>query len=185
MELKINKEDKQKILKLARQSIAEEFQGQPLAKIPDIPLLKRKLGVFVTLHSQGNLRGCIGYISGHQALGDSIKHLAKASAFQDNRFPPLKENELDIIDIEISILSEMEKTTDPLNIKIGTHGIYLKQDWHSGLLLPQVATEQGWDSKTFLQHSCLKAGLPKNSWQDPNTEIFSFTAEIFGEKSLS
>jgi AmmeMemoRadiSam system protein A len=108
--------------------------------------------------------------------------MAIAAAFQDPRFPGLTEGEYNDIEIEISVMSPLEKITDVNKIQVGKHGLIIKSGFNSGLLLPQVATEQGWDRDTFLEHTCYKAGLPGNSWKKPDTEILIFSAEVFSEK---
>ena len=105
--------------------------------------------------------------------------MAIAAAFQDSRFKPVAQSELNDLDIEISVLTPLQKISDVEEITVGKHGIYIIKDYQSGLLLPQVATEQGWDRKTFLEHTCTKAGLPEEAWKDPSTEIYIFSADIF------
>jgi AmmeMemoRadiSam system protein A len=105
--------------------------------------------------------------------------MAEAAAFRDPRFTPVTEKELSDLDIEISVLTPLKKITDVREIEIGKHGIYIKKGWLSGLLLPQVATEYGWDGETFLENTCMKAGLPTTAWQDKDTEIYIFSADIF------
>ena len=105
--------------------------------------------------------------------------MALAAAFQDTRFNPLTRDELKDIDIEISVLTPLEKIDSIEEIEVGKHGIYITQGLYSGLLLPQVATEYGWDRKSFLEHTCTKAGLPKESWNEKDTEIYVFSADIF------
>ena len=109
------------------------------------------------------------------------------AATQDNRFlaNPITPGELEKIDIEISVLSPLERTEDPLSLELGKHGIYIKCGWASGCFLPQVATETGWTKEEFLSQCCGgKAGLPSDAWKQPDTEVFLFTADVFGEKDL-
>jgi hypothetical protein len=143
--------------------------------------VEKECGAFVTLHKEGALRGCIGQIYAVKPLFETIKSMAVSSAFQDPRFPPLRKEELSSIEIEISVLSPLEEVDSVDNIKVGTHGIYLKKGYKSGLLLPQVAVEQNWNLETFLTHTCHKAGLGGNCWKEPDTEIYIFSAEIFKE----
>jgi len=105
--------------------------------------------------------------------------MAEAAAFRDPRFSPVKEKELPELDIEISVLTPLKRIKDVNEIQVGTHGIYIKKGWSSGLLLPQVATEYGWDRQTFLDHTCQKAGLPSTAWKEKDTEIYIFSADIF------
>jgi AmmeMemoRadiSam system protein A len=176
------------LLNLARETIAASFDSRepgakPLASIPDgWDSLRVPCGAFVTLHSHGRLRGCIGNIVGTRPLAETVAAMARSSAFEDPRFPPLKRIELDSIDIEISVLSPLETVDSPDRVIPGTHGVYITKGFRSGLLLPQVATEQGWDRETFLTHTCYKAGLDGDAWKRPDTEIQVFTAIVFGEK---
>jgi AmmeMemoRadiSam system protein A len=133
----------------------------------------------VTLNLGGQLRGCIGQIRGRQPLPQTIADMAVAAAFEDPRFKPLTEVESAAIDIEISVLTPLRRVHDPKEIKVGRDGLMIKLDFHSGLLLPQVATEQGWDRQTFLEQTCLKAGLPKNSYKEKFAEIYRFAAQVF------
>ncbi|MCD4828371.1 MAG: AmmeMemoRadiSam system protein A [Candidatus Cloacimonetes bacterium] len=181
----LNDEQKRFLLRLARHSIRSHFEREPLGvEQPEDAVYQRKNGAFVTLHKQGNLRGCIGHIVGHKPLFATICEMALAAAFEDPRFPQIRLAELDDIDIEISILSPLEEVTNVENIEVGKHGLLIQRDYASGLLLPQVATEWGWDRQTFLQHTCQKAGLAPDSWQRPGTRILSFEAVVFGEKEL-
>ncbi|MDX1779613.1 MAG: AmmeMemoRadiSam system protein A [Thermodesulfobacteriota bacterium] len=172
--------DKKILHTIARNAIESHTLSKPYPEM-DISsqTLQEKRGAFVTLHKQGNLRGCIGYIRGQKPLHQTIREMAIAAAFQDSRFKPVTQNELDDLDIEISVLTPLQKVSDVEEITVGKHGIYIIKDYHSGLLLPQVATEQGWDRKTFLEHTCTKAGLPEDAWKDSSTEIYTFSADIF------
>jgi uncharacterized protein (TIGR00296 family) len=108
--------------------------------------------------------------------------MAVSAATKDPRFPPVQASELKDLTIEISLLSPMERVTDTNRIIVGKHGLLIRRGWYQGVLLPQVAPEQGWNREEFLQGVCYKAGLPGNAWQDPNTELYWFTAEVFGEE---
>jgi AmmeMemoRadiSam system protein B/AmmeMemoRadiSam system protein A len=172
--------DKKTLHTIARSAIESHSLGKPF---PEFDISSQKLnekrGAFVTLHKRGNLRGCIGYIRGQKPLYQTIREMAIAAAFQDSRFKPVVQSELDDLDIEISVLSPLKKISDVEEITVGKHGIYIIKEYNSGLLLPQVATDQGWDRKTFLEHTCTKAGLPEEAWKDPSTEIYIFSADIF------
>jgi len=133
----------------------------------------------VTIKRRGQLRGCIGYIEGRGPLYKTVEEMAEAAAFKDPRFMPVTEKELTELDYEISVLTPLQKIKDINEIEVGKHGIYIKKGWNSGLLLPQVATEYGWDRQTFVEHTCQKAGLPANAWKDKNAEIYIFSADIF------
>jgi AmmeMemoRadiSam system protein A len=136
----------------------------------------------VTLKEKGDLRGCIGHITASRALVDTVKDVALSSAFADPRFPPLRQEEWSRMRIEISVLSPFEQIADVNRIEVGVHGVMIRQGSHSGLLLPQVATEQAWDRGGFLSHTCLKAGLPADAWKWPDTRIEIFSAQVFAEK---
>ncbi len=141
--------------------------------------LDAELGAFVTLKKGGHLRGCIGNIVGSGPLVATIERMAGAAAFEDPRFPPVAAAEFDELEIEVSVLGPLTQCPDPELIEVGRHGLYIRKSMHSGLLLPQVATEWGWDRETFLDQTCVKAGLPKGTWRKPKVEIWWFEAEIF------
>ncbi len=181
----LSKEEKSSLIELVRDTIRARLNEQPLPHFnPATERLSQNSGAFVTLHKKGALRGCIGYVEAIKPLYQSVQDMALAAAFQDPRFPPLTENELDDIDIEISVMSPIRRIDGVDEIKVGTHGIIIKRGFYQGLLLPQVATEQGWDRDTFLQHSCYKAGLDGDCWKKPDTEIYVFSAEVFSKKEL-
>lgn len=181
--------DKTELLKIARESIEARVLGKPIPQVaPHSPILEEKRGAFVTLTEGGELRGCIGHIVGTQPIYRTVSEMAIAAATEDPRFSPLKPEELDRIAIEISVLTPLEKITDPEDIEVGRDGIYLEKGHNRGLLLPQVAVEYGWDRYEFLDHTCLKAGLPRGSWREgANIQIFSAQvfneAEVFGKTS--
>jgi len=176
----LSAEDKAFLHDIAGRAIENLLRGRSLSEIePPSPLLKEPRGAFVTLRKQGRLRGCIGHILPRYPLAETIVRMARAAAFEDPRFPPLKEDELGELDVEISVLSPLRTVSDVKEIQVGRHGLYIRKGGYAGLLLPQVATEHGWDRKTFLEHTCLKAGLPKEAWKDGETKIQVFSADIF------
>lgn len=178
--MQLSDEDKKTLHEIARQSIAAGLQGQRPAPLKDIAgILREPRGAFVTLHLRGQLRGCIGLIEGVKPLGETIQEMAWSAAFGDPRFPPLTVREFKDIALEISVLTPLRRIQNIDEIQVGTHGLYLGQGSHRGLLLPQVATQYNWDRNTFLQQTCCKAGLPPMAWQDPQTEIYVFSADIF------
>ncbi len=177
----MDKQQKQALLALARSSIASGL-GRGEVIIPKDELFKQKRGLFVTLHLDGHLRGCIGYIRGYKSIAESIIEMAKAAAFRDPRFPKVSSQELDKIVIEISLLSELIPVEDLTKIEVGRDGLYLEHPQGSGLLLPQVAVEWGWDVDTFLQQICRKAGLKPYAFKDKHAKLYSFSAEIFCEQ---
>lgn len=178
--INLTEEDKQMLLKLVRKTIEAKFTGNKVSGPPSLKaILTQKRGAFVTLKKQGKLRGCIGYIEARKPLYKTIEEMAVESAFHDPRFPPLQQEELIDIMIEISVLSPLKEIGDIEEIEVGKHGIYLVKDSRSGLLLPQVAKEYGWNRVTFLKETCRKAGLPSLAWQDKDIKIFIFSADIF------
>ncbi|MGM5484985.1 MAG: AmmeMemoRadiSam system protein A [Nanobdellota archaeon] len=187
----ISDEDKKKLLNHARASINSFFDHKEVVTPQDLDeVLSRKSGVFVTLKKNGELRGCIGYTEPFYPLMEGVKNAAHAAAFNDPRFDPVEKEELDKINIEISVLTEpelleAENPEDyPKNIRIGTDGLILKaKDGRGGLLLPQVAEEQGWDAKQFLEHLGKKASINKDAWKNPANDIYRFQVEHFDEKS--
>jgi len=140
--------------------------------------LGAKWGAFVTLKKHDRLRGCIGYIVGEKPLIITVAEMTKAAALNDPRFPPVKQSELPDIEFEISVLTPIREIKDINEIVVGRDGIIITKNWNRGLLLPQVATENKWNLITFLEQTCVKAGLPGNSWKDKDTTIEMFSAEI-------
>lgn len=176
--------EKALLLYIARESIASALEGRAPRFPQEIPEgLLEPLGAFVTLHKHGALRGCIGTFEAQGPLYLTVAEMARSAAFNDPRFPPLSPEELPEVDIEISVLSPMWQGR-PEEVEVGKHGIYIVRGFHRGVLLPQVAVEYGWDRETFLDHTCLKAGLAPGCWRDPETEIYLFTCEVFGEKEM-
>ncbi|MFP4391986.1 MAG: AmmeMemoRadiSam system protein A [Desulfohalobiaceae bacterium] len=178
-EFTLTNAEKDFLKQLARRSIEKHFQSE--IELPETPSakLQEHYGAFVTLKKHGQLRGCIGNVLGDRPVWKAVSEMAVQAAFHDPRFPPLSRQELEEVEIEISILSPMQQCTDLEQIQPGRHGLMIQKGMHSGLLLPQVATELGWDRETFLSQTCLKAGLPPNAWQGKKIQIFCFEAEIF------
>jgi uncharacterized protein (TIGR00296 family) len=178
-----------KLLKLARDSIITSFYGEiPKLTQEFMDEFGNEFGVFVTLHdSDGVLRGCIGYPNPVYPIYKAIISASRSAAFQDPRFSPIKENELDKINIEVSILTIPKKIIcdDPDSIhkmiKIGEDGLIIKSSFGSGLLLPQVAKEYNWSVDEFLMHACDKAGLNAFAWRSSDVSIYKFQAQIFKE----
>lgn len=178
----LTEEERRTLLAAARASIAARFEGRPAPAPASTPALRTPCGAFVTLKIGGRLRGCIGRITATAPLAETVRDMAVSSAFDDPRFPPLERDELERVAIEVSVLSPLRRTRDPAEIRVGTHGILVRRGGRSGLLLPQVATEQGWGREEFLAHTCRKAGLPDEAWRDPETVIEIFSATVFGEE---
>ena len=149
--MRLTGQQKEALLDIARTTIEDIVTGKELPGFNiDDRLLNKKCGAFVTIHNKGNLRGCIGNIIGHSSLWETVRKMAVEASQNDPRFPPVTMDELEEIDIEISVISPFEKIEDIELIQIGEHGIFIKQGYHQGLLLPQVATEYSWDRTEFL-----------------------------------
>jgi len=168
------------LLEVAREAIGARLTHRPAVYPPATESLEQMHGAFVTLRVDGNLRGCIGHITACRPLVETVKEAAVSSAFSDPRFPPLSPSEWPRVTIEISVLSPFTPA-EASSIRVGEHGLMIRSGYHSGLLLPQVATEYGWDRETFLGHACRKAGLPPDAWRGPGVTIETFTAVVFHE----
>ncbi len=180
----LDNRSKQLLLEIARKAlcVAAEAGGS----LPDFPPdfgLGKPTGAFVTLHKRGRLRGCIGQIGTGLRLPEVVAHSAKSAALDDPRFPPVRPDEVAEIEIEISVLSPLEDI-EPERIEVGKHGLMVSRGWQHGLLLPQVATEFRWSAARFLEETCVKAGLDRNAWREPDARIQAFTAEVFTESAL-
>jgi AmmeMemoRadiSam system protein A len=172
--------DRQRMLQLARNAIASHLErhtpvGSTLeGRLADIG------GAFVSLHSGGNLRGCIGHIEADEPLGVVVPRCAVAACSADPRFPPVVAAELELLDIELSLLGPLEQVNAIDEILVGRDGLVVESGWRRGLLLPQVATAWNWDVAAFLEHACRKAALPPDAWKRGAT-LWRFEAEVFSE----
>jgi AmmeMemoRadiSam system protein A len=185
----ITPEERQTLLADARESIAAKLGGRrPLyPRSPELEgriaaglsALSQPCGAFVTLHLGGELRGCIGRMAAVWPLEKTVQTMAQEAAFGDPRFPPLTAAEFPRCSIEISALSPMEHCADPRSVQVGVHGLYLIHRGRSGVLLPQVPVEQGWDLDGYLDYICVKAGLPPHSYEAKDAQLFTFTAVVF------
>ncbi|MFO8014846.1 MAG: AmmeMemoRadiSam system protein A [Phycisphaerae bacterium] len=180
--------DKKTLLRIARETVEATVRGGSAPAVPvESEALTAPCGAFVTLRNHGRLRGCIGTFVARGPLHETVREMA-AAALQDPRFliDPVRAPELAEIDIEISVLSPLEKVDDPLReIELGRHGIRIDGPYGSGCFLPQVATETGWSLEEFLSQCCAgKAGLPRDAWMSPNVSVYRFEAEVFGEKDV-
>jgi len=175
-------QERELLLHLAHQAIDTALEDCELA----LPLisehLRQQRGAFTTLHLEGEVRGCVGYVFPVSPLFQTIIETARAAAFQDMRFLPVTREEADRLQISISILSLLFPIKAE-EVELGKHGLLITQGNHRGLLLPQVPAEHGWDLNTFLEQTCRKAGLRPDAWQHQAT-LEAFTAEIFGEGVL-
>ena len=180
----MNDTQKQTLLAVARDTVEVVITGGPIPESQsDDPGLNAHCGCFVTLKNKGRLRGCIGQFTSEGPLIELVSQMAKISATGDPRFfaNPITPGELKELDVEISVLSPLQRTDEPLSLRLGIDGIYIKRGRLSGCFLPQVATETGWSKEEFLSYCCAhKAGLAADAWRDPETEVYLFTAEVFG-----
>jgi hypothetical protein len=173
------------LLAIARNAIETcVLTGKPTIETTEEAALNVRLGCFVSIKQNGQLRGCIGKFQPQWPLHQEVAEMACAAATQDPRFYPMGKDDLNNFLIEISVLSPLEKINDPNDIQVGSHGIYLEKDSYRGVLLPQVAVEHQWDRTMFLRQTCTKAGLPTDAWQSEDTDIFIFTAQVFAETDL-
>jgi len=185
VDLGLDRDEKIQLLRIARQSVEAAVRGKSLPEFKvTAARLKEKRGAFVTLTEAGELRGCIGHIVGTEPLWKCVSEMSVAAALQDPRFSPVKPAELGQIEIEISALTPLRRISDPAEIQVGRDGIYIEKGYYHGLLLPQVATDYGWDRNEFLENTCLKAGLPRGAWRE-GAVIQIFSAQIFNEAGMA
>jgi AmmeMemoRadiSam system protein A len=180
----LNKDQRKKLLAIARQAI-ESFvrDGKRAHFKEEDPALNEPCGAFVTLHEGGELRGCIGNMTANAPLYETAAEMAVEAATGDPRFPPISPDEIGLMDIEISVLSPLRRVSNYKDVRIPGDGVLIRKGLRSGVYLPQVADETGWGRDEFLTSlAAHKAGLPPDAWKDPATEIYVFTAEVFGEK---
>jgi len=191
MEFTITAKEQKILLTQAREAILAELEGRKpsFEPVESGSKLQELCGAFVSLHKRPahRLRGCIGRMTAlnkasNLPLIETVRIMAREAAFSDPRFPPVNSEELDRISIEISALSPMTPCPDPGQVKVGVHGLLLQGRGRSGVLLPQVPVEQGWDLDQYLDYICVKAGLPQGSHNDPDTQLYTFTAVVFGEE---
>jgi len=173
-------EERATLLRLAHRSIESALEGLEVELVPPNEHLAEHRGAFTTLHRNGKLRGCIGYVFPTQSLFRTVADTARAAAFEDPRFPPVDEEEAPGLKVEISVLSLLRPAA-PEQVVVGKHGLVVQQGSRRGLLLPQVPVEWHWDRETFLTQTCLKAGLPADAWMR-GAQLQVFTAEVFGEE---
>lgn len=182
----LSSKEKSEVLGLARRSVEYAVKSgkpyEPAASASEA--LNQERGAFVTLRKSGDLRGCIGYTSAVKPLYITIRDTAMLAALRDTRFPPVTTSELSQLEYEVSILSPMRHVMDVRQIKVGQHGLLMKNGDYEGLLLPQVPVDEKWDRQTFLDQTCIKAGMRAGCWKDEKTDIFMFTAIVFGETRM-
>ena len=178
----LTRDERQRLLTIARAALEARVRGEPPPAVSagDRPLIAS--GAFVSIHRHGDLRGCLGRLDGNWPLDELVGDLGADVADTDPRFPPVAPGELPDIDIEISVLTPAVPVARLDDIEPGRHGLIAEQGGRRGLLLPQVATEYGWDRQTFVEHTCRKAGLPTDAWAH-GARLFTFEAQVFAERS--
>ena len=180
----MNQKQKDALLNIVRGSVKAAVTGIAFDEpASDDSELNAHCGCFVTLKNHARLRGCIGQFTSESPLIELVADMAKSSATGDPRFvaEPITADELEKLDIEVSVLSPLKRTDDPLSLRLGVDGIYIKSGYTSGCFLPQVATETGWSKEKFLSYCCEhKAGLAPDAWKEEDTEVYLFDAEVFG-----
>lgn len=179
-------ETRRDLLLLARRTLEAHFRGEPPPRLASdrAETFGQPRAVFVTLRKGGQLRGCIGTLTPEGDLSKTVPRFAVRAALEDPRFAPVQESELLVCRIEISVLTPPRLLEDAKQIEVGRDGLIIEARGRSGLLLPQVATEWGFDRETFLGEVSKKAGLPAHAWQEPDARLWSFQAEVFGEDDL-
>lgn len=182
----MDEKDKKALLQIARKSVESAVKGtsndQTQVEITS-PDLKGENGVFVTLRTRGTLRGCIGRMVSDIPLHKLVSEMAVSAATEDSRFNQIQPSELDDLEIDISVLSPLQKAENPLDFELGRHGIYIKKDSATGCFLPQVAADTGWTREEFLTQCCsTKAGLSPDAWKREDVDVYIFTSEIISEK---
>ena len=179
----LSEEGRRDLLDLARRALEAHFRGEPEPRLASdrAETFGEARGLFVTLRKNGELRGCIGTLAPHGDLSRGIAEYALRAALEDPRFPPLSPEELPVCEIEISVLSPPEEIEGPDEIEVGRDGLILESRGRRGLLLPQVATEWGFDADRFLSEVSRKAGLAPDGWREPGAKIWAFRAEVFSE----
>ncbi len=182
--LSLTDEDRSAILAVARRGVLHGVQhgGSP-ATFPNSGVFTEHCGLFVTLHVRGKLRGCIGIIDARATLGENLVRCAADAALHDPRFTPLRSDEMEHLEIEVSLLSAMQPIR-PDEVEIGRHGLLVERGMHRGVLLPQVATEHNLNREQFLAETCFKAGLPRDAWRGTEAKFAGFECTIVTEKSV-
>jgi len=177
---RLGESDGRSLVATAREAIVSALEHRrPLYPELSQALLSASGGLFVSLHRGGVLRGCIGRMSSPSPLVQTAKSMAAAAAFEDPRFDPLVRAELVDLEVEITVLGELFEISGPGDFRIGQHGLFIVAMGYSGVLLPQVAVEYGWDAETFLSQVCWKAGLEPLAWKSPTVKLYAFEGSVF------
>lgn len=179
---RLSSEDWLTLAEIAHRAVAGAVIENRLADFPPYPrALAEPKGAFVSLYCERTLRGCVGQVENPGPLAEVVARSAISAALYDSRFPTVTPEEVKMLSVEISVLTKPERIV-PEEIVAGSHGLLIVRGRFRGLLLPQVAAERNWSAQRFLEETCVKAGLPRNAWSDPETQILGFTAEIYSEK---
>ncbi|HTC63734.1 MAG TPA: AmmeMemoRadiSam system protein A [Candidatus Saccharimonadales bacterium] len=179
---RLSSDDWQALAEIAHRSISSAIITKSLPDLPPFSVsLSKPRGAFVTLYCGGDLRGCVGQVENPGPLADVVAQSAISAALYDTRFPPISSDDVAKLKVEISVLSVPE-CISPEAIVVGKHGLLVMRERSKGLLLPQVAMERKWSAQRFLEETCVKAGLSRDAWRDPETKVFGFTADIYSEK---
>jgi len=173
--------DRAALLGIARGAILSHLGLAPAPALPTEGRLAEPSGAFVTLHADGELRGCIGTFRPQSSLAETVVRMAVAAATEDPRFGPLVPGDVAALAVAVSVLGPPRPIAEPLRVEIGRQGLLVSRGLHRGTLLPKVAVEHGWGAEEFLKHTCLKAGLPPRAWEDPGVTVEVFDADEFGE----
>ncbi len=176
----LDRSDAAAVLGLARAAIRAHLGvGAPCA-VPTSGPLAQPRGAFVTLRRGGDLRGCVGTFTPTGSLAETVVRMAVAAASEDPRFPPVTADEVDDLDLHVSVLDPTRRMRDVSELQVGRDGVLVRLGWHRGALLPSVAADEHWDAVTFLERTCLKAGLPPDAWKDPGAVVELFSTEELG-----
>ncbi|OHD57028.1 MAG: hypothetical protein A2Y33_08865 [Spirochaetes bacterium GWF1_51_8] len=180
--LRLSAEQKKELLRTVRATIERKLELADPIPMPGLndEIFGQKFGLFVTLTIEDNLRGCIGYVEGVKPIREAVQEMSVQAAFHDPRFYPLTAKEYPGLSVEISILYPVEEVANLEDIAVGRDGLILEKGYRRGLLLPQVATEYGWDRTRFLNETCRKAGLEPFAWEN-GAKVYKFEAEVFNE----
>jgi hypothetical protein len=178
--VELDEPTRRSLLDVAREAIAAHLAGRR-PRLPSVAVSGH--GAFVTLRqaADGELRGCVGQLESSDPLVETVAAMAVAAATRDSRFDPVTADELASLRVEISVLSSLQPI-EPGDVEVGRHGLLVRLGERRGVLLPQVPLEHAWDRESFLGHTCVKAGLPADTWRQPGIEISGFTATVFGEE---
>jgi AmmeMemoRadiSam system protein A len=178
-------DEQRELLRIARATLREHQRSGNLPPgKPHRDTLLAPAAVFVTLHKAGDLRGCIGTTVAERPIYRAVQEMAVAAATRDPRFPPVTPDELGDVDLEISVLGALRPIAGPADLVIGRDGVVVEGLGRRGLLLPQVATEAGWDAEALLDRTCQKAGLPRDTWRAGTVKLFAFSTQVFSEAAL-